>query len=399
MSSGVKKLYQTANKQKRIILGLMSGTSLDGLDLALCEFEGFGFASKIKVLNFTTKSFDEDFKAMIRDIFSKQMVNLEKVCIMNAYIGRKHAALINETLADWKIAPEDVDLIASHGQTIYHAPTSLHKLKGMPDSTLQIGDGDHIAVGTGIITLSDFRQKNIAAGAEGAPLAVYGDHLVFSSEEENRVLLNIGGISNFTFLPSDRVSHKSFSTDVGPGNTLMDAFIQANFPGKSYDKDAEVASSGQIRSELLEALLSEPFFDLPLPKSTGPELFNLAYLQKAILKSNQQSISNEDIMATLNRFTAESTGRVIRDQFGGYKNTAVYVSGGGMHNPLIIQNLQEIIPGISIKSMDDLGVHPDAKEAVLFALLANECLADNVTDCCRDEHVPVIRVGKISLPD
>ena len=145
---------------------------------------------------------------------------------------------------------EDVDLIASHGQTIFHAPISIHGLKSYPNATLQIGDGDHIAVKTGIITLSDFRQKNIAAGGEGAPLAVYGDYLLLSSLTEHRILLNIGGIANFTFLPAGKQSDLIFSSDVGPGNTIMDQFVQQNYEHMFYDEDSKLALAGTVNEKL-----------------------------------------------------------------------------------------------------------------------------------------------------
>jgi anhydro-N-acetylmuramic acid kinase len=377
----------------------MSGTSLDGLDLALCRFEGFGLNTKVGVLNFTTVSFDEEFKEKIRAVFSKRNVDLEQVCLMNAFIGRRHADIINSTLSEWNIMPDEIDLIASHGQTIYHAPSELHQIAGMPDATLQIGDGDHIAVGTGIITLSDFRQKHIAAGGEGAPLAIYGDYLVFSKEGENRIMLNIGGIANFSFLPADQDGNKVFSTDVGPGNTIMDAFVQKTFPGKAYDKDSIIASKGTINTPLLGALLDHSFFNQEMPKTTGPELFNLAFLSKAQEKSGIQDLPPEDIMATLNRFTAEGIALALKKCFDPGEKFTVYLSGGGMHNSLLMKNIQSIFPSIEFKNTETLGIHPDAKEAVLFAILANECLAEEVTGLGGSAKVPSVRMGKISLPD
>ncbi|RZM13922.1 MAG: anhydro-N-acetylmuramic acid kinase, partial [Pedobacter sp.] len=205
--------------------------------------------------------------------------DLEKVCLLNELIGVKHAELILQALKEWNITADEVDVIASHGQTIFHAPKSLHGKENYPNATLQIGDGDHIAVKSGIITLSDFRQKHLAAGGEGAPLAVYGDYLVFSKTDEDRIMLNIGGIANFTFLPGDKDASKVFSTDVGPGNTLMDQYIQHKYPGEYYDKDGAKAKAGKLNQDLLNGLLDNDFFAIDFPKTTGPELFNLAYLQ------------------------------------------------------------------------------------------------------------------------
>lgn len=177
----------------------MSGTSLDGLDIALCQIEGAGMQTEVKLLHFKTVSYAPSFIELIREIFSKHAVDLEQVCLLNPWVGEQHASMILQALQEWGIKPAEVDLIASHGQTIYHAPKILHGKLNYGNATLQIGDGDHIAVKTGIITLSDFRQKHIAAGGEGAPLAVYGDYFIFSKAGEDRMMLNIGGIANFTF--------------------------------------------------------------------------------------------------------------------------------------------------------------------------------------------------------
>src|ERR1700710_3282153 len=165
------------------------------------------------------------------------------------------------------IKPEEIDFIASHGQTIYHAPKRLHKQAEYPNATLQIGDGDHLAFKTGILTISDFRQKHIAAGGEGAPLALYGDMILGSNPGENRILLNIGGIANLTYLPADGDHNKVVCTDIGPGNTLIDATCREYF-NKPYDKDSMIALSGTVNDQLLHALLDHSFFKEKVPKTT-----------------------------------------------------------------------------------------------------------------------------------
>lgn len=374
----------------------MSGTSLDGLDIALCEFTGAGLQTKVKVLHFITMPYSQQFKEELKAISFKTQVELQKVTLLNAVIGSYSAKLILEALEKWEYPAASVDLVASHGQTIFHAPISLHQLESYPNATLQIGDGDHIAVQTGIITLSDFRQKHIAAGGEGAPLAVYGDYLLLSSPVENRILLNIGGISNFTYLPGGKNPDLVFSTDVGPGNTIMDQFVQLNYPGKYYDQDAAIAKAGTPNPELVQALLAHPFFDKPFPRTTGPELFNLAYLEKAKEVAGQLSISKEDTLASLCEFTAISIVTAIKQSIG-EEPFKVYLSGGGMHNPLLVQKISEGL-GFSLNDTVDLGIDPDAKEAVLFALLANECVAGGQTDFGHRPGIPGVTMGKISLP-
>lgn len=398
MNPHIARLYHIAQQPERKIIGLMSGTSLDGLDIALCLVKNSGRATEIGLLNFVTLPYDNDFKADVKSIFSRKDADLEKVCLLNELIGIKHAEMILAALKQWGIEPGAVDAIASHGQTIFHAPKSLHGLENYPNATLQIGDGDHIAVKTGIITLADFRQKHIAAGGEGAPLAVYGDYLVFSADGEDRLMLNMGGISNFTYLPGDKDAGKVFSTDVGPGNTLMDQYVQKHYPGLYYDENANLALKGKPNQLLLAALLDHPFFAAEFPKTTGPELFNMAYLAKAQVQSNTIGLSHEGVLATLCHFSANGIIKAVKQTMGDAAKPKVIMSGGGMHNPLLVQLLKEGLPNAEFSTTADLAINPDAKEAVLFALLANETLAGKPIDFGLREGVPSVCMGKICLP-
>jgi len=400
MHPHIQKLYSIANKPARKIIGLMSGTSVDGLDIALCNISGQGTETKVKVEKFETVAYNDDFKNEVKSVFSKKKVDFEKLCLLNPWIALQQASMINDCLKKWKLSSSEVDLIASHGQTVYHAPKILHQQEKFGNATLQIGDGDHLAVATGIITISDFRQKHIAAGGEGAPLAVYGDYLVFSKKAENRIMLNMGGIANFTFLSGDLDASKVFSTDTGPGNTMMDVFVQKHFPGKYFDENATIAKQGKVNAELLKALKNNLFFQQPFPKTTGPELFNLDYLKQAQQQAGTESISTADCMATLNRFSADTIVEGIKKCFKGNETFVIYASGGGMHNPLLMQNISEQLPGISIKTTADLEINPDAKEAVLFAILANECICGgNYSFNNQKAGIPSVTMGKISFPD
>ncbi len=396
MNPNIQKLYDIAKKPRRLIIGLMSGTSLDGLDIALCSMEGCGNETKNKLVNFETVAYDDDFKNEVKTIFSKKEIDLEKLCLLNPWIALRHAAMIKNCLQKWGAKSTEVDLIASHGQTIYHAPKHLHKQAKFGNATLQIGDGDHLAVATGIITISDFRQKNIATGGEGAPLAVYGDNILFSKKGEDRILLNIGGIANFTFLSGNEENF--LCTDVGPGNTMMDAFMQQQFPGKFYDKDAAIAKSGMANESLLLALKENDFFKQAFPKTTGPELFNLEYLQKAKSQSGTQQLSVEDTMATLNKFSADMIVSAIKDCIKNKVGVKIFGSGGGIHNLLLMWQIQEQLPHCSFLNIESLGINPDAKEAVLFAVLANECVCRNITAEKSVIGIPHVSMGKISFP-
>jgi anhydro-N-acetylmuramic acid kinase len=398
MNKNINKLCKIAAADSRLIIGLMSGTSLDGLDVALCRFRGSGHDTRIEILHFDTVPFTNDFKEEIRSVFSKKSVDLEKVCVLNGWVAQQHAAIILDCLKKWNIDPSDIDLLGSHGQTIYHAPKLQHKEDRFGNATLQIGDGDHLAVSTGIITLSDFRQKHIAAGGEGAPLAVYGDYFIFSKKGENRIMLNIGGIANFTYLPGNLDATAIFSTDTGPGNTLMDAYVQLHFQ-LPYDKDAAVAKQGKVNENLLNQLLQNSFFEKGFPKTTGPELFNLAYLELAIVKAGIDSISHYDVMATINRFSAVTIVEALKRNLQEGVDYAIYTSGGGMHNPLLMQHMQNLLPGYTFQTTDALEINPDAKEALLFAVLANECVAGGQTLIGNGtSDIPSVSMGKISLP-
>ena len=396
MNQNIIKLLHIAQSEKRLIIGLMSGTSLDGLDVALCQFEASGTHTKCELLRFDTIPYTQDIKDKIKVVFAKQQIDFQYFCLLNEWIGLLHGELVLQCLESWGIEPSAVGIIASHGQTVMHVPKHQHDFEEFPNGTLQIGDGDHIAVKTGIITLSDFRQKHVAAGGEGAPLAVYGDFLLFTALGENRIMLNMGGIGNFTYLPSDGDAAKVFVTDTGTGNTLMDAYMQEHFK-LPFDENAKIALEGNINATLLAALKNHYFFKLPFPKTTGPEVFNLNYLAKAQNTSQTQHLAKADVMATLNRFSAETIAEAILNTIGN-ESFQVYASGGGLHNTLLMSSLKELLPNCTFHTTAALGTNGDAKEAVLFAVLANEALAGGATDFGNRQGVPSVSMGKISFP-
>lgn len=397
MNKNIARLARIASKSSRMIIGLMSGTSMDGLDVALCRVTGSGLGTKLRLDAFETVPYTPEMKARISEVFARSSVDFEQLCILNPWIGQLHAAMIKRCLKKWRVAASKIDLIASHGQTVYHSPATQHPEEDI-NATLQIGDGDQIAVGTGIITISDFRQKHIARGGEGAPLAVYGDYLLLSDKTENRILLNIGGIANFTYLPAGRRPNKVFVTDTGPGNTLIDHVTRRLYPGEYYDKDAAHARKGKVNASLLKALKSDRFFDLPFPKTTGPEVFSMGYVQTAQEASDTIDLAAEDVLATLTRFSAETIASAIRLATG-KKKFQIYLSGGGAHNPLLTEWLQELLGVAALPNTSSIGVKGDAKEAVLFAILANETVAGGKTDFGKRSKIPSVTMGKVSFPD
>lgn len=399
MLKHVQKLHHLALADERLIIGLMSGTSLDGLDIALCRVSGNGLQTQLSCLKFKTIDYADSLKEDIRQIFAKPFGSLDKLCLLNAKMGQLHGEMITHTLAEWQVAASDIDLIASHGQTIYHRPSSLNAQSNQQNSTLQIGDGDHIAKQTGILTVSDFRQKHVAHGGEGAPLAMYGDYLLFNSKQEARLLLNIGGIANVTFIPKNALFSDIICSDIGPGNTIMDA-LAFEYTQINFDKGAKIASQGKVNDILLASLIQHPFVSLPLPKTTGPETFNIEWFKAQLSKTKLTGLSVPDQMATLNYYSAYCISEVVKSllQPSLFRNTSLYVSGGGGHNPVLMENLNLLLE-IPIFNTDKLGINVDAKEAILFAVLANECVSgnDSTFNSNRTNQVN-ISMGKISFP-
>jgi len=392
-----------AKQKSRTFVGLMSGTSLDGLDIALVKISGDGTNTHIKLCQFASIPYSNDYLNIVRPLFANPKGELGLLCQANVQVAHQHASMLNNTLALWDIKPEDIDIIASHGQTIFHSPTS-----EMP-STLQIGDGDHIAQLTQIITLSDFRQKHIAANGEGAPLVPYADYLLFSGSAETRVLLNIGGISNFTFIPVNGEFDAVVSADSGPGNTLMDNVVkQLNLHPKGFDENGELAASGKVCDSLLQHLLTDAYFSQASPQSsvsqsTGPEYFNTQWLEHQLSTwqsaSGLAALSPVDLLATLNLFTARTIALRINPLLNTTASATVYVSGGGSHNQQLLKHLNTLLPQCTIKHSDALGIPLDAKEAVLFAVLANQTLFGDYNIFANSRKIPAVSLGKISLPN
>ncbi|TVQ64711.1 MAG: anhydro-N-acetylmuramic acid kinase [Balneolaceae bacterium] len=399
MNRSLSDLLQTAQKEQRHIIGLMSGTSLDGLDIALCQVSGSGQETAVQCREFVTIPYSDSEKNLLKRISSVEQASLSDLCYIHTWLGRLHAKFILNALNSWGVQADTIDCIASHGQTIYHLPARDLKEDLEPiSSTLQIGDADQISMLTGIPTLSDFRQKHTAAGGEGAPMAGFVDELLFTSADESRILLNIGGIGNFTWLPaSGRKSVARFTTDTGPGNTLIDKLTHQFF-NLPFDRDAGIASAGTVDESLLGQLLSDPWFDEKEEKTTGPEYFSLEWLRDLVTRAGfaPGSLKPETLIRTVTELSARTIARRIEEFLPEGEKPVIYVSGGGARNPLLIQRISELLPGISVQNSASLGIDPDAKEAIIFAVLANEMLAGEGFRIRTDDQK--VQFGKISLP-
>lgn len=355
-------------------MGLMSGTSLDGLDIALCRISGSGGATHVKLERFVTVPYGSDWQERLQRVSSVPTVDMLELTMVHTELGRLHGEWVLRALSNWGVDPAEVDAIASHGQTVFHAPRSFHGMDGRPHATLQIGDGDHIAVTTGILTVSDFRQKFTAFGGEGAPLVPFVDDLLFRGETP-RILLNMGGIANYTWLPPMGMAGLRSATDTGPGNTLIDKLVQINWPDKRFDEDGAIALSVAPDMELLGALLNDPWFKEPLPRTTGPEYFNPSWMYNRVRSAGLSLPEPAVQVATATWLSATSIVRTLRSEHTELDGSVMYMSGGGMHNQALMAALRYLLPEVELTSFAAIGFDPDAKEAVLFAVLANEFLA------------------------
>lgn len=338
-----------------IYIGLMSGTSLDGVDIAIIDFAQY----PPSLIHCNTWPYEQSLITRIREITMSGTANLDDLCQLDVELGNTYAEIVNRSLEATKIDITRIRAIGNHGQTIRHSPNS-----NLP-YTLQIGDPNIIAANTGITTVSDFRRKDIALGGQGAPLAPAFHQFIFSSSSNDRAIINIGGIANITYLPADSGS-EVIGFDTGPGNTLSDFWIN-QYNGQSRDEQGEWAETGSVIGDLLGALLNnEPYFKAKPPKTTGTEYFNSRWL----LPQLHGNHAAKDVQATLVELTAKSIANGIEQLPS--TPAECFICGGGIHNYYLIKRLQQALPNCEILSTAELGVDPDYVEAVAFAWLARQ---------------------------
>ncbi len=368
------KLVQAANKPQRLVLGLMSGTSLDGLDLALCTIEGAGQQTKLRLLYGHTQPYPSAVRQRIESLAFRPRVSLRKLTVLHAWLARIHADIVLECLGQWGFSPTDIDCLASHGQTLYHAPLSWGK-NNTQSASLQGVDGDHLAHYTGMLTLADFRQQPLAAGGQGAPLAPYAESLLYQGEVA-RILLNLGGVANYTWLSSRFHPMPLRCADSGPANALLDRAVKRLFPQhpKGYDEGGRLALGGKVHPTWLQSMLKHPYFNQQGSKSTGPEVFGDAFLQKSLDQAEVFGLTGEDIMASLTALSAKSVAHALLQHQVVQKGTEIYASGGGAYNPALMGALQVELPQLVWCKASQLGISIGFKEAMLFAVLAHETL-------------------------
>jgi anhydro-N-acetylmuramic acid kinase len=371
-----------------IVVGLMSGTSVDGIDAAVVDITHVDDALDVKLLGYVESSIDEHLRQRIHALFNPETSRIDEVCEINVLLGEAFAGAAALAL---RRAGVRADLIASHGQTVWHEVTPGHTR-----STLQLSEPSVIAERLGVTTIADFRPRDIAAGGQGAPLASWGDALLFGHETVSRAVQNIGGIGNVTWVPPGGQWEAMLAFDTGPGNALIDhAAWRLSAGMQRFDADGELAASGRADDVLLAELLDHPYFREQPPKSTGREIFGSQFVDPFIENARARGLHSADIVATLTAFTAHS----IADQYRRFlpgRPDEVVVGGGGSRNPVLMQLLSELLDPAQIRLHEDFGLPSLGREAVYFALMGHEALhgrANTVPSCTGASHAVVM--GKL----
>jgi len=410
-------LTRYAAKATRTVIGLMSGTSADGIDAALCHISGTGETLRAEVVAFRCYPFEPSLRRELMALFTPD-APVGEVCATNVLLGRRFAEAALDLARESGVG--EVDLIASHGQTICHLPEMGDGGRGYArptgGATLQIGEPAVIAELTGVMVVADFRPRDMAAGGQGAPLVPYADWVLFRHPEKTRVVQNIGGIANVTVLPAGGGLERVIAFDTGPGNMVIDGLAGAFSGGvMAYDKNGGWAAQGKVNEALLRELMQHPFLSRRPPKSTGREEFGAEFVTELLARG--AGMAEEDLLATATAFTAETIATAYREfvlpqirkletlrsaqgrpcATGGIDE--VILGGGGSYNRTLRRMLEERLPGMAVLGHEDFGINGEAKEALAFAILGNETVLGrpaNVPSATGARHSVVL--GKIVLP-
>ena len=395
----LEELVNLKQKSPRYVAGLMSGTSLDGVDAALVELEGSGQNTFFRLLGFITYPFPAGLKEKLLENSYLYSGNVTNVCMLNFLIANIYADAVKALCEKCNLPVNKIDLIGSHGQTIHHLPEKREYFGYSISSTLQIGDPSVLAKLLNIPVIGDFRVGDVALGGQGAPLVPYFDYLMFSSPDKNIGLLNIGGISNITILKAGGSGADVQAFDTGPGNMMIDLLMKEYY-SKEYDEDGSTALKGEVNKRLLRDLISNDLYLQAFPpKSTGREYYSESFYRDILLKYDD--LPREDVIATITEYTVFcitfSYEKFINMNF---KLDELIISGGGAKNKYIFEGLKKHFGSYcTVKILDDERFSADSKEAVCFAILANETLCGNtnnlpsVTGAVKDTIL-----GKICLP-
>lgn len=394
----VHPILTLINKPSRLVIGFMSGTSADGIDAVLAEIHGHGTAARVKQCDFVFMPFEPEVRAEILRLAGGGAAAAADFCRMNFLLGELYCDAGRELCRHAGVRTEDIDLIGNHGQTFWHIPLEEkylgHKLHG----TLQLGEGAMLAEAFSCPVVGDFRVRDMAAGGLGAPLVPYTEFLLYRSEAECVALQNIGGIGNISFLPAGCGLNDILAFDTGPGNMVMDAVTARLTDGAAaYDAGGALAAQGQVSEKLLRHMLNDPYLAQRPPKTTGRERYGAEYTAALCAYAETEGIGLMDVLATATRFTAECIAAAVRD-YAPEPPERLIVGGGGALNAALMRHIRQLLPTCRVMTNEELGFDGNAKEALAFAILANETVfahANNVLSVTGARH-PVV-MGKISL--
>ena len=360
------RIREIVGKDKLRIVGLMSGTSVDGVDVAIVDVA----RRKVQLRAFEMFAYPPALRKRILSLCRPESARLDDICHYNFVLGEVFADAVTRICSNSGITLNSIDLIGSHGQTIYHNPGGRRYGRRAIRSTLQIGEPSVIAQRTGVTTVADFRPRDMAAGGEGAPLVPFADYMLFSHSRITRAVQNIGGIANVTFLPAGCKSVETVAFDTGPGNMVIDGVMRLATGGRrNLDRNGKIAAHGTVDKTLLGDMLRHPFLRRTPPKSTGREEFGAAFVERIYRRAVEKGLSDADIVATVTAFTVRSIAQAYR-RFLPTMPDEVILCGGGAHNGTLVEMLRSELADVKMLSTDDFGIDVDAKEAVSFAVLA-----------------------------
>jgi anhydro-N-acetylmuramic acid kinase len=382
-----------------LVLGLMSGTSADGIDVALARISGAPPHLDAKLIGHTSSNFPPALRREILRVAEQHPISAGELSQLNFRLGEVFAEAALAACRKFRVSAKRIALIGSHGQTIFHQGKPVPYLGRPTASTLQIGEPSVIAASTGITTVGDFRPADMALGGQGAPLVPYADYLLYRHEKLGRVSLNLGGIANITVIPASAKPEQILAFDTGPANMLIDALVSHFTHGRQrFDEEARIAKTGRSLPALLDQMMRDPYLKLAPPKSTGREYYGNAYVKKLLAVGKKRGAKPADLIRAATIFTALSVVDALnRFVLPKTKIHQLIVSGGGAKNPLVIAQLAAALGKIEIIRSSRLGIPEDAKEAFAFALLAYETFHHRPSNLpsATGAHAPAV-LGKIS---
>lgn len=391
-------LSQLWSKPERLVIGLMSGTSADGVDAALTRISGCGTETKVELLSFLFTPFPPAVREKVLHVAGGGETDAKEFCLLKTLLGRLYAEACLALCRQAGIGPGQVDLVGNHGQTVWHIPQPAEYLGRTLAGTLQIGEDALIAQAMGCPVVGDFRVRDMAAGGQGAPLVPYTEWLLYRDPVRTVALQNFGGIGNVTILPAGCALEEVTAFDTGPGNMVMDALTERLTEGRmAFDEGGRLAAAGTVSRPLLDWMLSDPYLARRPPKTTGREAYGEGYVRRLLEEAEKLGVGLRDALSTATRFTAEAAA-IGLSRFAPAPPERLVVGGGGSWNETLLSHLRELLPGCQVVTNETLGYSSDAKEAVAFAILANEAVFGvcNNAPAATGAKRPVV-MGKLSL--